>query len=268
MSSPSLSDGRAVPSRAAPFATITCGVDGTRAAFEAARQAALLAHGGARLRYLAVAWETGTLAPRMVTLARHRAEETLERVRELAHDAGVTPECAIVEGPHAGRKLLEEAGEDALVVVGASGRSHAGGLVLGHAASDLLHHARTSVLITRAAPVHAFPAGILVAADDPTRARAAGEVAAALARRHAATATVLVGADGERARHAAAEASAAIAVAIGVEPVVVEGQGRFHKAAAHVASELGTSLIVTSGEHAAKIAETARCSVLVLRPSA
>jgi nucleotide-binding universal stress UspA family protein len=236
MSTPSLSEGRAAASGTGPFATITCGVDGTRAAYEAARQAVLLARGGVRLRYLAVTWETGTLAPRMVTLARHRAEEALDRVRELAREAGVSAHCAIVDGPHAGEKLLEEAGEDDLLVVGASGRSHAGGLVLGHAASEVLRNARTSVLVTRAAPGVTFPASILVAVDDPALARAAADVADELARLHATTATMLA------------------------------VEGRFHKAAAHAAAELGASLIVTAGEHAEKVAESARCSVLVLRP--
>jgi nucleotide-binding universal stress UspA family protein len=265
MSTPSLSDGRAAASGTGPFATITCGVDGTRAAFEAARQAAVLAQGGVRLRYLAVAWETGTLAPRMLTLARHRAEETLERAGALAHDAGVKAQCAIVDGPNASHRLIEAAGDDDLLVVGASGRSHTGGLVLGHAASELLHDARTSVLVTRTAPALEFPSTILVAVDDPDDARTTGEVAGSLARRHGATVTVVAGShEGHDTRLAAAEAAVAVRAVTGVEPVVVDGEGRFHRAAAQVASELRSSLIVTAGEHAAKLAECARCSVLVL----
>lgn len=61
------------------FPAIGCGVDGTRAGFEAVRQAALLARDGGVLRLLAVTWETGTRATAMVELGRRRATDALER---------------------------------------------------------------------------------------------------------------------------------------------------------------------------------------------
>jgi hypothetical protein len=66
---------------------------------------------------------------------------------------------------------------------------------------------------------------------------------------------------------AIAEAVAAIAAITGVDPVVVDGDGRLHGAASHVAAQLGVTLIVTAGERAERVAECARCSVLLLRRS-
>jgi nucleotide-binding universal stress UspA family protein len=267
MSTPSVSEGHGAASGASPFRSIACGVDGTRAGFEAARQAVVLAQPGVPLRFIAVTWETGTRADAMVALGRQRAEDALDRARALAHDLGVLAHCALIDGPHAADKLLDAATGDDLLVVGSSGRSHAGGLVLGHAAADVLRRARTSVLVARGAPDHAFPGPILVAVEDAAHARATGEVAGALARRFATTATILAATrDGASARHAAAEAGAAVAAATGVEPVAIDASGRFHSAAAHVAADLGTALIVTAGAQAERVAESARCSVLLLRP--
>lgn len=257
------------PTPAGVFRTIACGVDGTRASFEAARQAAILAGDGAVLRLLAVAWETGSEANAMMELSRHRAAAALELARVLAHDVGVRAEGALVEGPHAPDKLLAAASDDDLLVVGSSGRSHAGGIVLGHAAAEVLHDAPISVLVARRPPSGAFPDSILLAVDDPAAARTAAEAAGYLALRHDAVATVLAdrGAD-PASHHAVAEAVTAIGAITGVEPVVVDAHGRFHAAAAHVATELGATLIVTAGENGERVAECARCSVLLLRLAA
>jgi nucleotide-binding universal stress UspA family protein len=264
----SLSESRRpeAPSQAGVFRSIACGVDGTRAGFEAVRQAAILTPDGAVLRLLAVAWETGTEASAMVKLSRHRAAAALDRARLLAHELGVRAEGTLVEGPHAGVKLLAAAGGDDLLVVGSSGRSHAGGIVLGHAAAEVLHDAPVSVLVARRARAGEFPASILLAVDDRAASRDAAEVAGNLALRHDAVVTVLAGRGSDPAtHHAVAETGAAIAAITGVEPVVVDAHGRFHAAAAHVAAELGATLIVTAGVHAERVAECARCSVLLLR---
>jgi nucleotide-binding universal stress UspA family protein len=266
MSTPSLSEGRAAVPGARPFRSISCGVDGTRAGFEAARQAAVLAQPGVHLRFLAVTWATGTLAGTMVELGHHRAEQALERARVIAHDLGVRADAVVIDGPHAADKLLEAAADDDLLVVGSSGRSHAGGLVLGHAADAVLRRARTSVLVARPSAHITFPGSILVAVDEAAHARTAGDLAGALAGRHGSTVTILCGThDGAAARHAAAEAGGAVRVVTGIEPVAVDAHGRFHTAAAAVAEDLGAALIVAAGEHAERVAEHARCSVLVLR---
>jgi nucleotide-binding universal stress UspA family protein len=258
--------GRPSHSNAGPFASIACGVDGTRAGFEAARQAAVLAQPDVPLRFLAVTWETGTHAEGMAALGHHRAEEALERARVVAHQFGVPAGSMVIDGPNAAEKLLAAAADADLLVVGGSGRSHTGGLVLGHAAAEVLKRAPSSVLVARSVPNRTFPASILVAVYDATHARKAGEVAGALARRHAATVTVAAGTHDVHARHAAAEAGAAVIAITGVEPVAIDIHGRFHTAASHAAADFGASLIVTAGPHAERVAECARCSVLVLRP--
>jgi len=254
------------PSQAGVFQSIACGVDGTRAGFEATRQAAILTSESSVLRLLAVAWETGSEASPMVELSRHRAAAALDRARALAHDLGVRAEGTLVEGPHAAVKLLAAASDDELLVVGSSGRSHAGGIVLGHAAAEVLRDAAGSVLVARRPPAGEFLASILHAVEDRTASRAAAEAAGHLALRHDAVVTVLAdrGAD-PATHHAVAETGAGIAAITGVEPVVVDAHGRFHAAAAHEAADLGATLIVTAGVRAERVAECARCSVLLLR---
>jgi nucleotide-binding universal stress UspA family protein len=267
MSTPSVSNRQEVTGDGPVFRSVACGVDGTRAGFEAARQAALLARGGAFLRLLAVTWETGTRASAMVELGRRRATAALDRAAAVAHDLGVPADRVLLDGPHAAEKLLDAARADDLLVVGSSGRSHAGGLVLGHAADEVLRRAPDSVLVARRPPIPEFPGSILVAADAPALADAAA-MAGRLARRHGGDVTVMAtpGAD-PAAHHAVGEAGATITAMTGAEPVVVDGHGRVHTAAAHLATDLDAALVVTAGEHAVRVAESARCSVLVLRRS-
>ena len=63
------------------FASIVCGVDGSRPSREAARQAALLADDGAALTYAAVSWEQGTGATAVATLSHRHARECLQQAR-------------------------------------------------------------------------------------------------------------------------------------------------------------------------------------------
>lgn len=150
--------------------------------------------------------------------------------------------------------------------MGSSGRSHAGGLVLGHAADEVLRNAPASVLVARRAPASAFPDSILVATGDPAALADAADTAGRLARRHGGVVTVMsVRRADATAHHAVAEAAARVATITGVEPVVIDGHGRAHLAAAHIAQDLGAALIVTAGPQAVRIAECAGCSVLVQR---
>ena len=168
-------------------------------------------------------------------------------------------EGVLLDGPHAAERLLDAAGAAGLLVVGSSGRSHAGGLVLGHAADELLRRAPSAVLVARRPPRPEFPDSILVAADEPGLVDAA-EMAARLAQRHGGVVTVMATpGTGRAAHHAVGKASATITAMTGVEPVVVDGHGRVHAAAAHLAADLGAALIVTAGAHAVRIAEGARC---------
>jgi nucleotide-binding universal stress UspA family protein len=266
MSSPSVSDQQRPNADGPIFASIACGVDGTRAGFDAARQAALLARDGGALRLLAVTWETGTRATAMVELGRRRAADALDRAAAVAHDLGVRAELVLIDGPQAAGKLLAAARADDLLVIGSSGRSHTGGLVLGHAADEILHDAPGSVLVARNPAGRAFPSSILVATGDPAALPDAAHLAGRIAHRHGGLVTIMaVPGANTAAHHAVGEAVTTVAAITGVEPVVVDGHGRIHLAAAHLADDLGAALIVTAGEHATRVAECARCSVLVPR---
>ena len=61
------------------FASIVCGVDGSRPSFEAARQAALLTDDGANVAYVAMSWEQGTGASAVATLSHEHARDALRR---------------------------------------------------------------------------------------------------------------------------------------------------------------------------------------------
>lgn len=243
------------------FASICCGVDGTRAGFEAVRQAAVLAQPDHEIRLLAVTWETGSSADAMLRLSRRRAEAALERARAIVSELGGRAAGTVVEGPHAEAKLLEAAAAHDLLVVGGSGRSRAGGLVLGHAADDVLRGAPTSVLVARESRT-AFPASILLVAADAAAIREAAPVAGALARRHRSEAAVIAA---RMAPYALAEAITTLYEATGTEPVVLGAHGKLVTTAAHAATDLGASLVVTAGRDAEEVAEHVRCSVLLVR---
>ena len=67
------------PASAAPaFASIICGVDGSRPSYEAARQAGVLAGDTAALTYVAVTWEQGQGATAVATLSHARGDNALK----------------------------------------------------------------------------------------------------------------------------------------------------------------------------------------------
>ena len=73
------------------FASIVCGVDGSRPSREAARQAALLTDDGAALTYAAISWEQGTGATAVATLSHRHAHECLQQASRDARELGVKP---------------------------------------------------------------------------------------------------------------------------------------------------------------------------------
>jgi nucleotide-binding universal stress UspA family protein len=258
------------------FRSILCGVDGSRQSFEAARQAAALATDGALLRLLAVTWETGTGPTATALLSRRRAQEALERARAAAAELGVRAEIETVEAREARARLLEAALDHDLLVVGTSGRSRLGGILIGRAAAAALHRAPVPVLVARRAPAAPFPRSILLATDGSSASRLAVELAAALARRHEARLTVVAGSSRSPAnRHELARQAADLFADTGCEPVIIDAHGKPHTAIARAAEEVGASLVITGsrglsgiaalGSVSERVGECAPCSVLVAR---
>jgi len=140
-------------SRAAPV--IVVGFDGSPGAEAALRFAAEEATlRGLPLR-IVCAWE-----PRAATYvgeafaptadafldAEHRAEETLRSAVELAASLGVQAEGVSIEG-HPATKLIEQARDATLLVVGSRGYGTAASLLLGSVSQRLAHHTPCPLVI-------------------------------------------------------------------------------------------------------------------------
>jgi nucleotide-binding universal stress UspA family protein len=258
------------------FASVLCGIDGSRASLEAARQAAVLARGGS-LKLVAITWEQGTGATAVAVLSRWRALNCLDRALQEIRALGVRPDVELIDDAAATTRLLRESAQHDLLVVGIHGHSRPGGILVGSTASAALHRAPVPLLIARAARTSeaAFPERIMLALDGSAHSHAATEVALAIAARHAADVDVVTcGAHEPVQRHAIAGELAAIFAATGAEPAVHDEPGPTHRAIAAAATSAGSTLVVTGsrglGGAAAlrsvseRIGHEAPCSVLVV----
>jgi nucleotide-binding universal stress UspA family protein len=268
-----------VPTDTTPtFASIVCGVDGSRPGFEAARQAAILTDDAAALTYVAVSWEQGTGASAVATLTHDHARNCLRRVRDQARDLGVEPALLDEHSDDPAQRLMELAADQDLLVVGTIGHSRPGGIVVGSAATAAVHRSPVPVLVARRPPEGVeFPKRILVASDGTPMSDAAVELAGRLAVRHGASLAIAAARDGEIPfRRGLAEHAAQIQAATGTEPMVLAEPGPPHRGVAAAARDFNASLVITgsrglSGATALRsvserIVHAAPCSVLVLRP--
>jgi nucleotide-binding universal stress UspA family protein len=260
------------------FASIVCGVDGSRPSFEAARQAALLTDDGAALAYVAMSWERGVGATAVATLSHEHARDVLRQVLDQARELGVNPGLVDEHSDDPARRLLELAAEQDLLVVGMRGHSRVSGIVLGSAASAAVHRSPVPVLVARRPPEGIdFPSRILLASDGTPMSDAAVEMTARIAARHGAHVAIIGAHDHEAPfRPGLAEHATQIMEATGTEPLILDEPGPPHRAVANAARHFDASLVVTgsrglSGVSALRsvserIAHAAPCSVLVVRP--
>ena len=134
------------------------------------------------------------------------------------------------------------------------------------------------MLIARRPPEGvAFPTRIILASDGTPASAAAAALTARIAERHGAH-VAIVGAQDHDApfRPGLAEHAALIEEATGTEPLILDQGGPPHDAVAAAAGDFGPSLIVTGSRGltgvsalrsvSERIAHTAPCSVLVVRP--
>jgi len=260
------------------FASIICGVDGSRPSLEAARQAALLAGDGATLAYVAVSWEQGVGATAVATLSHRHAHDCLHRVRDEARELGVEPSLVDDSAENPARRLPELAAGQDLLVVGISGHSRAGGIMVGSVASAALHRSPVPVLVARRPPEGVeFPARIALATDGTPTSDAAAELTGRLAARHGASVAIVGARYGDApSRRGLARHAAQIMAASGTEPVDLLAPGPPHSTVATAARDFGASLVVTGSRGltgvaavrsvSERIAHAAPCSVLVVRP--
>ena len=182
--------------RAMPLSHITAAIDGTRAGFEAARQAGRLVAPGGTVRLVAVAdpyfsamntWAGERLvsAEEVVTSGgEHLAKERLlVRAHQALTDArmhlpeGIRVEADMIEGP-THDVLIDAARSTRVLALGSHGGGRMTGLVLASTATDMLRHAACSVLVARPPfDEDEFPRAIAVAVDGSEPSLQALEVA-------------------------------------------------------------------------------------------
>ena len=252
-----------------PFASILCGVDGSRESKLAVHHALALATPGATLHLVSVFDER----------TRRRSEEAVRTAKLLARRAGVAVSAELVEHDDPGDVLLEAARAHDVLVVGTRRGSRAEGIVYGGTAALALHACDVPVLVARATPDwRALGEHVLVASDGSPEIRRAAELAGAIAARAGGRATLLHVSpygSGEARRELALEATD-ILVVTGEEPVTRTVAGRPADAITGAADEFGATLLVlgsrglTGVRALASVSErvgaTAPCPVLVLRP--
>jgi nucleotide-binding universal stress UspA family protein len=260
-----------------PFRSILCGVDGSRVAAEAARQAAILAAAGARLTLLGVGWRTGVGLAARATIAPERMAAALETARLEAEDLGIAATVEHVESREETATLLARAADHELLVLGASAGSRAAGVLAGSTARAAVHASPVPVLLARRPPADiAFPSSILAAIDGTPASAQVAPTVAGLARAYGARVTVVAPAIPlAPGRELIAGAIATIAAATGTEPVVLDEHSSAHKAITGAAASTEAALVVIGsrglhGVHALtsvseRVAHEAPCSVLVLR---
>lgn len=275
------------------FASVVCGVNGTREGFEAARQAARLTTDDGRLLLLAVAgfyaalagrWGPETSRWRMADEAGRSVEECFADLRRRAGASlsaaraqatatadGAEVSTRVADGD-ADARLLEAAGDEAasLVAVGTHGVRRLAGAALGETTAMVLHESPVSVLVARPPfdPAR-FPADIVVGMDGSPEARAALDLAVGLRRRHGGTLRIVsAGPDARGAADALLERGGADDL-----PDLLVSQRRPVNALVNAAQTADLLVVGSRGLHGARalgsvserVAHRAASSVLVVR---
>jgi len=244
------------------FERIVCGVDGSDASLEAARQADLLLADGGRLVLVTAIDLSDAIHFQIAPTALHAARRALEKAEELDRWAKETLERARAEVTRAAdvatveaaggpaRCLVETAALERawLVAVGTHGLGRVRGIALGSVTTRLLHRAPSSVYVARAADAGPWSLrSILVGVDGSPSSDAALAAARELEARHgAALETVTI----EHRR----PAGALVEAARDADVLVVGSRGL------HGARALGSV--------SEQVAHEASCSVLVVRGDA
>jgi nucleotide-binding universal stress UspA family protein len=261
------------------FARVVCGIDGSPASLEAARQAALLATGG-EVSLVSVTWTTGAGPTEMSALGETRARAALAAAGATATELGASAATELIRSPDTTGTLVAESSDADLTVVGSHGGSRRAGIFLGSVASRLAHTARGPVLIARR-PTEGgpFPSHVLVASDGSPGSSAATTQAGRIAARFGSRVTLVhVGHDSDSVhRRGVAVQSADLFEVTGTKPTVAELDGKPAERIVETASQEHVSLIVVGsrglgglkalGSVSERVAHTAPCSVLVARQS-
>src|SRR5947208_3396008 len=114
-----------------PFESVVCGIDGSRSAREAARQAAALVAPGGLLELVAVTDEWGSGLNAAAVLSKAHGRRALDNVAHELRGCGANVETRIATGRPPYESLLREAEGHDLLVVARHPRSRFGGIAMG-----------------------------------------------------------------------------------------------------------------------------------------
>jgi len=258
---------------------ILCGVDGSRAAYEAVRQAASLAGPAGHLTLLAVSDVTGEGRHQTATLAPVRARRALDRAEQIAAQAGVAAESEVDERSPVADVLLERARGHGVLAIGPPSMSRVAHLLVGGTATVAVHLLPATVLVARRASNGTrFAARILVASDALAHSDELVDFAVNLARERSASLTLVHAIHGEQSHHPTHLAAQVERVtrALGDQAAVRIEPSRALTLIIETAAAERCSLIVLSsrrvgglralGSVSERVVHEARCSVLVVRP--
>ena len=261
------------------LADILCGVDGTKVAYEAVRQAAWLTGPNGHLTLLAVTAVSGSGTFRTAAIAPVRAQRALATANRMASAMGVTADMAIDERSPVTDVLLEHAGAHGLLAIGPPPMPRLAHILVGGTATTVAHVLTASVLVARRQPAHTdFGADIVVGSDALDTSSELVRFATALALRHGSTLTYLHAIDGAAKRHPTRIAAQVeyVTQTLGDRARVrIEPRHAHELIVATAKLERSSLLIVGSrsggglravGSVSERVVHDAPCSVLVMRP--
>jgi nucleotide-binding universal stress UspA family protein len=247
------------PLPASPFSRVLVGVDGSDEAIEAARQAALLAEGPVTLLavYEVDSWTVSEEFER--ARASEGLDQTLRALGERWEVAG-----KVVQGCPWEELIREiERSRDTIVVVGSHGIGRASGILIESTATELVHKAPSSVLVTRGAG--RIPRRIVVGVNGSPESARAYAVARDLAERFGAHIRTIVDhggkpvdmdlvrtITGDGVKETFHQPVRALVGASGIVDLVVVGSRGLHG-------------LKALGSVSERVAHQAACSVLVVR---
>jgi nucleotide-binding universal stress UspA family protein len=262
------------------FTDIVCGIDGSPAALEGARQAAALAGAEASIELIAVIddpFEVDTVAG----IDESSADAALAEARNevAATGAYVVTRKVARDRQFVWERLLEAAAAADLLVVGRHRRLPVPRLAGGDTTTNVLQGAQLPVLIAVAPPAgRSFPGRILVAAAGPGHPEDAVRVATVIADRAGSDVVVL------RAERLDAAVAPAVAGAVADlndvvgPPTEVVAEGPAPHVIVEWAERERASLVITGARRKTRlallrsvsvhVAHAAPCSVLVITQTA
>jgi nucleotide-binding universal stress UspA family protein len=258
------------------FARVACGVDGSEASIETARQVGRLAPESAEVALFGVVNEGATVSigwpafpiSRAARVSREAIEAGIESARrELP--AHLTVQSGIVTGPPGPLSVVEAKARNATVVaIGSHGHRRMSGIVIGSVATLLVHSAPCSVLITRPGGEE-FPRSIVVGLDGSEQARMAAGHAAAIAARTGAELRGLVAMGGAAVDYAQVRSIVADNGGFLLTDDERDPVDAFSGVTADllVVGSRGLRGVQAMGSVSERAAHRAGCSVLVIRPT-